>query len=408
MRVSRNRQLPGKRTLFALFALIGAIVLIASCSTESKYGDNVSGTGDLLGTIVPGITVANPSGTPIANNAVDHQPGEPVVVTAADGVLTEVSLPKSSGSGEVQGTLSDDGRTWTSTEPLGYGSAYELTARAVGAGGETTTTTNFRTTTPDNQTAVFLQPEDTYGIAQSVSVQFDEPILDRKAAQEAIKITSNPEVEGAFYWINDTTVRWRPEHFWEPGTEINVAVDIYGKDLGGGTYGQENAQTTLKIGRSMILTADDNTKQVVVEKDGQVIRTMPVSFGKDGTPTDRGTYMIGDRLDHIIMDSSTYGVAVGSPDGYRTPVDFATQMSYSGIYLHSAPWSVWAQGNTNTSHGCLNLSPDDALWTVRNTLRGDPVIVKNTNAGTLSAVDGLGDWNMSWSEWKRGNAGSDS
>ena len=79
-------------------------------------------------------------------------------------------------------------------------------------------------------------------------------------------------------------------------------------------------------------------------------------------------------------------------------------MSYSGIFFHSAPWSVWAQGNTNTSHGCLNLSPDDALWVMQNTLRGDPVIVKNTAGGTLSGTDGLGDWNVPWEVWSKGNA----
>ncbi|MFT4089046.1 MAG: L,D-transpeptidase family protein, partial [Gordonia sp. (in: high G+C Gram-positive bacteria)] len=117
-----------------------------------------------------------------------------------------------------------------------------------------------------------------------------------------------------------------------------------------------------------------------------------------------GIYIIGDRLDHIIMDSPTYGVPVGSPAGYRTDVAWATQMSYSGIYLHAAPWSVWAQGNTNTSHGCLNLSPDDAMWVVQNTLRGDPVTVKNTIGDPLPGTDGLGDWNIPWSTWKKGNA----
>ena len=96
----------------------------------------------------------------------------------------------------------------------------------------------------------------------------------------------------------------------------------------------------------MIVTADDNTKQVVFERDGKVIRTMPTSMGKAGDETDNGIYLVSDKHDHIIMDSSTYGVPVNSSNGYRTPVDYATRMSYSGIFFHSAPWSVWAQGNT--------------------------------------------------------------
>ncbi|NLE78002.1 MAG: L,D-transpeptidase, partial [Rhodococcus sp.] len=93
-----------------------------------------------------------------------------------------------------------------------------------------------------------------------------------------------------------------------------------------------------------------------------------------------------------------------SAQGYKTPVEWATRMSYSGIFFHSAPWSVGQQGYTNVSHGCLNLSPANAKWVFDNTKRGDLVIVQNTVGGTLSGVDGLGDWNVPWEVWKAGNA----
>ena len=80
-------------------------------------------------------------------------------------------------------------------------------------------------------------------------------------------------------------------------------------------------------------------------------------------------------------------------------------MSYSGIYVHSAPWSVGAQGNANVSHGCLNVSPANAQWFYDNTKRGDVVEVRGTVGSTLSGVEGLGDWNIPWSQWKAGNAG---
>lgn len=122
------------------------------------------------------------------------------------------------------------------------------------------------------------------------------------------------------------------------------------------------------------------------------------------SPTNNGVYIVGDRFTHIIMDSSTYGVPVNSPNGYRTDVDWATQISYSGIFVHSAPWSVGAQGNTNTSHGCLNVSPSNAIWFYNNTKRGDVVEIHNTVGGILPGTDGLGDWNIPWETWKAGNA----
>lgn len=385
----------------ALGTLAAAAVALTACGS---YSDEVHASGEFADMIKPAISVTDNNGKPMAKDAVGVQPGLPIVVKATEGALTGVNIAKADGK-SVKGAFSEDGATWTSAEAFGYDRKYTVKAEAVGVGGKTTTAQSFTTQAPNNLTQAYISPnEKTVGVATTVGVRFDEAIPNRKAAQDAIKITTDPEVHGAFYWISDTEVRWRPEHFWKPGTKVKVEVNTYGINLGRGLFGQENVSQSFTIGRAMELFADDNTKQVVVKRNGKVIRTMPTSMGKDGTPTDNGIYIIGDRLDHIIMDSSTYGVPVGSADGYRTPVDYATQMSYSGIYLHSAPWSVWAQGNTNTSHGCLNLSPEDALWVTQNTFRGDPVTVKNTNGPELSGTDGLGDWNIPWSTWSKGNA----
>ena len=185
-------------------------------------------------------------------------------------------------------------------------------------------------------------------------------------------------MEGAFYWLNNREVRWRPQHYWKPGTTVEVQVKTYGVDLGDGLFGQEDVTTRFTVGDEVIATADDATKTMTVRVNGEVVKTMPISMGKDKTPTNNGSYIIGDRYSFLIMDSSTYGVPVNSPDGYRTEVEWATQMSYSGIYVHSAPWSVGSQGRSNVSHGCLNVSPAMRCWFYDNTKRGDIVEVINT------------------------------
>ncbi len=342
---------------------------------------------------------------PVKDGDKGVSPGMPMTFKVDDGKFTNVTLVNQQGN-PVEGKLAADGRTWETAEVLGYGKTYRLTADAIGLGGANTTTMSFTTSSPNNQTKPYLIPGEgeVVGIGQPVAIQFDENIPDRKAAQDAIKITANPPVEGAFYWVNNREVRWRPEHFWAPGTRVDIQVNVYGKNLGNGLFGQDNLTSHFVVGDAVIFTADDNTHQVVVEQNGQVVRTMPTSMGKDSTPTDNGIYIVADKHEKIIMDSSTYGVAVNSSDGYRTPVDFATRISYSGIFFHSAPWSVGAQGYSNTSHGCLNLSPANAQWVFNFAKRGDITIVKNTVGGTLSGTDGLGDWNIPWSEWKAGNA----
>ncbi|MGU3435987.1 Ig-like domain-containing protein [Actinomycetes bacterium M1A6_2h] len=337
--------------------------------------------------------------------SVGFSPGDPVTARVDGGRLAAVTLLDPTGAA-LPGEIAPDGLSWVNTQPMKYNTTYQLRADAYGLGGATTATSSFTTTSPGNYTKPYLLPSENevVGIGQPVAIQFDESIPDKIAAQNAITITTNPPVEGAFYWVNQKEVRWRPQNYWMPGTTVDVAVKVFGRNLGDGLFGQEDATTRFTIGDAVVATADDNTKQVTININGQDVRTMPTSMGKDSTPTDNGVYIVGDKFSHLVMDSSTYGVPVDSPSGYRTEVDWATRMSYSGIFFHSAPWSVGQQGYSNASHGCLNLSPTNAKWIYDNLKRGDIAVVKNTVGGTLSGTDGLGDWNIPWETWKAGNA----
>ena len=344
---------------------------------------------------------ANPK--PVANvedGAEEWSVLDPVTVEIDGAKLDSVEMTNDEGK-EVAGELSEDGTSWTTTENLGYGRTYTLEAKE----GEEELSSSFQTVVPTTMTYGYLSPQEgsTVGVGQPIAIRFDEPIADRHAAQEAIKVTTEPAVEGAFYWLNNSEVRWRPAVYWPSGTTVNVEVDIYGKDLGNGYYGQENNSTNFTIGDRVVAIADDATKTMTIERNGVVENSMPISMGSGTWPTPNGTYMIGDQHQSMVMDSTTYGLAL-EDGGYKTPVKYATQMSYSGIYVHGAPWSVWAQGSQNVSHGCINVTDANAAWFQQNTKRGDIVIVKNTIGGTLPGTDGLGDWNIPWETWKKGNA----
>ncbi len=341
----------------------------------------------------------------VTDGAVGVAVDSPVTVSADDGVVASVEIVNENGH-SLSGQLSPDGVRWSTTEQLGYNRSYTLTAKARGLGGVATRQIAFQTQSPQDLTMPYAMPHDgeVVGVGEPVAIRFDENIANRAAAEKAIVVTTDPPVEGAFYWLTNREVRWRPEHFWKPGTTVNVAVNTYGVDLGDGVFGEDNLHTHFTIGDEVIATADDNTKMVTVRVNGEVVKTMPTSMGKDSTPTASGIYILGERFAHMIMDSSTYGVPVNSPNGYRTEVDYATQMSYSGVFVHSAPWSVGAQGHTNTSHGCLNVSPSNAQWFFEHTKRGDIVEVQNTLGPPLSGTEGLGDWNIPWEQWHAGNA----
>ena len=392
------------RACLMAVAMVPALVFgISACSGNSAppqpqvIDDKGTPFGDLL---VPKLTAS------VKDGAVGVTVDQPVTVGAEDGVLGSVTMVNDDEGISVAGELSPDGLTWHTTEPLGYNTRYTLQAQSLGLGGAASQQMTFQTHSPENLTMPYLLPNDgeVVGIGQPVAVRFDENIPNRLAAQRAITVTTNPPVEGAFYWLSNREVRWRPAQYWKPGTTVDVAVNTYGVDLGDGLFGQENVTTHFTVGDEVIATADDNTKTLTVRRNGEVVKTMPISMGKNSTPTNNGTFIVGDRFGHLIMDSSTYGVPSNSPNGYRTEVDYATQITYSGIYVHAAPWSVGSQGYSNVSHGCLNVSTSNAQWFFNNTKRGDIVEITNTVGSILPGEDGLGDWNIPWDQWRAGNA----
>ena len=218
------------------------------------------------------------------------------------------------------------------------------------------------------------------GAAKPIYINFQRPIANRKMAEDAIHITSDPPVPGRFYWTSDTQVRWRPLDFWPAGTVVHI-------DASG-------TKSSFSVPEQLVATIDDNTKQMQVHRNGKLEKTFPVSMGKKGNETRNGTYYVLEKFPEIVMDSSTYGVPVDSPDGYKLKVKDAVRIDNQGIFVHSAPWSVGAQGNSNVSHGCINLSPENAKWFYDNFGSGDAIVIKNTKGGLYNQPDGASDWQM--------------
>ncbi|MDK8895571.1 Ig-like domain-containing protein [Corynebacterium sp. MSK006] len=385
------------RTRAFVTATLTVVALVASGCTIGQAGPDHENTAE----VEEATQDAEPE-VSVKDDATEVDPSEPVTVTSRGEGLKDVTMTNEQGY-EVEAKFNEDHTEWTTDEVLGYNRTY--TVKATDKNGKKTSV-QFQTIMPSYTANVALSPlEDAeVGVGQTIAARFSAPIEDRQAAQDAIKVTTEPSVEGAFFWVNNYEVRWRPENYWRPGTKVKVEADIYGKDLGGEVYGESDNATRFTIGDDVRTVVDDSTKQMTVYRNGEALRTIPVSLGRDGAyATPNGIYMIGDKNPSMIMDSETFGLS-HEAGGYRTAVDWATQMSYSGIYVHSAPWSVWAQGSQNTSHGCINVTPEAAKWFQDTVKRGDIVEVKNTSGETLSGYDGLGDWNIPWKTWKAGNA----
>ncbi|NLZ57916.1 MAG: L,D-transpeptidase family protein [Corynebacterium sp.] len=384
--------------------LTASALLLSGCTIE-RNSHAQENNPEMSSSGVDGGEVAEalPPVASVEDGAVDVDPSEAIIVKSLGEGLKEVTMVNEEGY-QVEAAYFDDEPTWATAEALGYNRTYTITA--TDRNGETSTTV-FSTAQPAATTSVALSPlaDSVVGVGQTIGFRFGQVISDRHAAEAAITVTTSPEVEGGFYWLNNRELRWRPAEYWEPGTEVTVTADIYGTELGDGVWGASDNATNFTIGDRVETVVDDATKSMSVYQNGNLLRTIPVSLGRDNSEwaTPNGTYIIGDRNPEMIMDSTTFGLGYAE-GGYRTPVKYATQMSYSGIYVHAAPWSVGAQGNTNTSHGCINVTTEAAEWFQNVVKRGDIVTVKNTVGTTLSGYDGLGDWNIPWSVWGEGNA----
>lgn len=337
------------------------------------------------------------------------------------GRITNVSLVDDWGYA-VNGQIAPDGKTWTPTERLNFARNYTMTVSSKSTGGVPLTRTSyFSTLVPDNYIHPYLErpggfafnPDERYGVGTVVIARFDEPVTNKALAEKNLVVTTEPAVEGSWHWLDDYSAHWRPKNYYTPGTRVTVKANMFGLELGKGLYGQDDAEASFTIGESRMAVANDITKQVSLFENGKLVRTMPTSMGKGGFSTfgdktfhwwtPSGIYTVIDKGELVTMDSATYGVPAGTAESYKRKIGYATRISLDGIYLHQLDDTIWAQGNTNVSHGCLNLSFENAKWYFDFVQPGDPVDVRFTGGPKLEHSHN-GDWSLPWDQWVKGSA----
>ena len=84
--------------------------------------------------------------------------------------------------------------------------------------------------------------------------------------------------------------------------------------------------------------------------------------------------MIIEKFRSKRMNSETVGIAQNNPEYYNIDnVEYAMRVTYSGEFVHAAPWSVGSQGYANVCHGCTGMSTDNAALALPMSNRGDVV-----------------------------------
>ncbi|MCW2676082.1 MAG: uncharacterized protein JWR70_1122 [Modestobacter sp.] len=388
----------------AAVLIVGALALLTGCSGSSSDG---SGGAAAQESSSPARVALTP-----ADGSVDLPPGTPVQVTVTDGDLRDVTVAAADGmkvSGEVAPSAGDPATSvWTPKSPLAYGTRYTLTAKAANATKDiATVTSTFTTVTPRTVSTPSIGPLDgtTVGVGMPIRVFFDQPVTDKAAVEKHLTVKSSRSTDGTWNWLSDSEVHFRPSTYWPAQTDVTLSAALFGVDFGDGIWGEKDRTVSFHVGASHVSVADAAAHTLTVKDGGTVVQTYPMSAGSSANPTRNGAHVVLQSYRNITMDSSTFGLAVDAPGGYRSDVEYAVRISNNGEFVHAAPWSVGHQGSSNVSHGCVNLSTDRAAWFFGFSQPGDVVEVVNSIGPTLSRVDGdIYDWAIPWSQWTAGSA----
>nr|WP_051805033.1 Ig-like domain-containing protein [Streptomyces sp. NRRL F-2747] len=335
------------------------------------------------------------------------KPGEPVKVTLTEGKLATVKVSDAKG-GELPGKIADDGKTWTSERNASPGTDYKVEAQNTDS---QSASAQFKTVAADKVNKVTINPgkaTPVVGIAQPVSIVFDNPVKNKAEVEKHLKVTTSNNTEGSWGWFKDYSgndrVDWRPKEYWKSGTDVKVEMNLNGVDSGqGGGMFVKDYNTEFKIGKDRRLQVNLDTHKMTVTEDGQAVKTIPVSAGTPGgqKASWSGKMVLMAKEGTIRMDSQTVGLG----DSYDKMVDYSMRVTWSGMYIHAAPWNSGNFGRANTSSGCVGMSDANAKDLFAETQPGD--LVEVTGDGSKGKADignGYGEWNLSWDEWKAKSA----
>ncbi|MER5364851.1 Ig-like domain-containing protein [Streptomyces sp. NPDC002722] len=338
-------------------------------------------------------------------------PGKPLEVTVNgdDGRITDVSAVDTTGR-HLAGELDADGKRWHSTLPLAAGTRYTV---RVGVedddGAPGSRTLSFGTTSAKKFLKVAFGPQaGTYGVGQPITAELSAPVKDKASranVERALRVRSTPAVTGSWYWVDDKTLHYRPKDYWPARATIDVTSGLAGVKVTDALYGAPTKPLRLTTGDRIEAVTNAAAHSMTVKRDGKVINTIPVTTGKPGFSTRNGVKVVLGKEYRVRMRGETIGIAEGSSDSYDLQVYYATRVTWSGEYVHAAPWSTGSQGYANVSHGCTGMSTSQAEWFYNTVRPGDIVTVVGSEGETMTPFDnGFGDWNLSWAKWLKGSA----
>ena len=395
------------RASVGLVGLFVAALTVVSCSAAPPVSRPSTGSPSPSGVGAVLTSTASISVTPRAG-ARGVRPDDPIAIVATNGTLSFVVVRPVAGGRPLVGSLSADRSTWTATPTvLPLSTSFLVDAQAVDPAGQgkvvQTTFTTVRPTATLKAVWSAGPVGNKVGVGMPILVAFSSAVTNRAAVERQMTVSLSIPVEGSWHWFSDKSVHWRPRTFWPAGEKVKVKLALDGVDAGSGVWGATDYEFGYDIGSARVSTVDVARHVLTVTENGRVLRVIPVTTGKVGYATRGGIKVIMTQEVSRVMDSTTVDIPKSSPDAYHLTVKYAQRLTWSGEFLHAAPWSVASQGKVNVSHGCTGMSDVNAVWLFGVSKIGDVVRYVNS-ARALEQGNGWTDWNIAWDQWRQGSA----
>ncbi|AIA06762.1 Ig-like domain-containing protein [Streptomyces noursei] len=334
--------------------------------------------------------------------------GSPISVKADGGKLTAVDVKDGEGA-KVPGKLTADGASWTSEGKVRPKTTYTVTTKATSTGGkESSATSTFTTEQADKVNKLTNTPGNgqTVGTGMPVSILFDHPIAKshRAEVEKALKVTTQPHVEGAWGWVTDWSgkdrIDWRPKDYWPSGTKVSVRGGLGGINSGDSGWFARDYDFDFTIGADHKAVIDVPSHTLTMYDGGKAVGTVKGSAGSPQDPTRGGVHTVRSKNAAETMDSAT----IGHGNEWMLDSKWVTHLTASGTFLHSAPWNN-SVGVVNNSHGCFGMTTSDAKRVYDFLTIGSTVEVKGTSSTKQTGVgNGLEVWQENWQQWQQRSA----
>jgi len=393
--------------IVALVAAMASAALLTGCAGLQLHAGSGAGAGgdaSLVATQKPAPKLSVTSPAPWES---------PLKVAVTTGALTSVSVTDKATSAPLPGAVDPSSGIWTSTDRPSPGAVYRIAV--VVADGATTANLAGAvrvTAMPDAAKIHFgILPGSgqTVGVNAPIVIRFDHDVTRKDAVENALTVQSTTPVVGAWHWINASEIHFRPKTAWPAHTKVQVTFKLDGVQVSTTRYGSRDAVSLFAIGDAHQTIVDDTNHTFIFKVNGNVVYNWVTSLGKPQFETRSGNYIVleKDPLREMTSCLAQITCVKTDPQYYDLKVQWDTRLSWSGTFIHGAPWDSHL-GLADVSHGCIHLTLDHAKTYFDLAQYGDIVNVLHTSRTIDDLVakgdPGASDWNTTWSAWLAGSA----